>query len=325
LLDEEAENRNLCLNSLGEHEMKIASNGFATNWLFVLTLIVAATVQAGGLSTGLGEVVVENLQVGQTYSLKQLANLSLSVTNNCDDSVALKMDILSPDSSELKKGSNPIPEISWLKLSQDTFVLGPNEVALSDITLSIPDENRYLGKKYQVAIWSHTVGLAGRAISLGLGLKSRIIFTIAPARAPVNQIVRSSDASVELVLNPERMFLDDVEPATIYDLETRKGSVLTVSNHSEHKQLLRLRSLTVSNSETTLTEGYEDTPDASCLRFSEDEFVLPPYGTKEVRVYLDLSQRTEYCGKRFMFIIHAYVVGEKVSAGVYSRVYASIK
>lgn len=305
--------------------MKIASNGFATAWLFVLTLVVATPLQAGGLSTGLGEVVIENLQVGQTYSLKQLANLRLSVTNDCDDSVALKMDILSPDSSELKKGSIPIPGIAWLKLSRDSFVVGPNEIALSDITLSIPDEDRYLGKRYQVTIWSHTVGLAGRAMSLGLGLKSRIIFTTGTTRAPANEIVKSSDASVELVLKPEKMFLDDVELGTVYDPEARNGSVLTIFNNGEHEQLLRLRSLTVSSSVTALTEGYEDTPDASYLRFSENEFVLPPHGTKEVRVYLDFSRRTEYCGKRFMFVIHAYVVGEKVNAGVYSRVYASIK
>ncbi|MCX6832129.1 MAG: hypothetical protein NT028_08365 [candidate division Zixibacteria bacterium] len=305
--------------------MKIASNGFATTWLFILTLVVATAVQARGLSTSLGEVVVENLQVGQIYSLKQLANLRLSVANNSDDSVALRMDVLLPDSSELKKGSRPIPDVLWLKLSQNTFALGPNEIALSDITLSIPDENRYLGKKYQVTIWSHTVALAGRALSLGLGLKSRIIFTTDTVRAPANEIVKSSDASVELALQPEKMFLDDIEPGKTYDPEARKGSVLTVSNHSGHEQLLRLRGLTVSNSATTLTKGYEDAPDASFLRFSEDEFVLPPFGTKEVKVFLDFPQRTEYCGKRFMFVIHAFVAGEKVSAGVYSRVYASIK
>jgi hypothetical protein len=71
--------------------------------------------------------------------------------------------------------------------------------------------------------------------------------------------------------------------------------------------------------------GYEDTPNASYLKFSETEFVLPPYGTKEVQVYLDFSRQPEYCGRRFMFVIHAFVAGEKVSAGVYSRVYASIE
>jgi hypothetical protein len=305
--------------------MKIVSNGFVTTGLFVLMLIAATAVQARGLTTSLGEVVVENLQVGQTYSLKQLANVRLNVTNNSDDSVALKMDVLSPDSSELRKGSSPIPDLVWIKLSRNNFTLGPNEIALSDITLSIPDEDRYLGRKYQVTVWSHTVPGAGLGMSLGLGLKSRIIFTTDTVRVPANEIVKSSDASVELALQPEKMFLDGVELGKTYDLEAHKGSVLTVTNQSGQEQRLRLRSLTVNNSATTLTKGYEDAPDASYLRFSENEFVLPPYGTKEVRVYLDFSRQPEYRGRRFMFVIHAFVAGEKVSAGVYSRVYASIE
>jgi hypothetical protein len=196
---------------------------------------------------------------------------------------------------------------------------------LSDITLSVPDDNQYLGKKYQVTIWSHTVGLAGRTTSLGLGLKSRIIFTTDTSRTASDKIVKSSDASVELTLIPEKMFFDDVEPGAINDPEAQSGSALTISNHSEHEQLLRLRALTVSGSAATLTEGYEDGPDASYLKFSETEFALAPYETKKVQVYLDFSGRTEYRGRRFMFVIHAYVVGEKISAGVYSRVYASIK
>ena len=121
------------------------------------------------------------------------------------------------------------------------------------------------------------------------------------------------------------MFLDDVEPGKIYDMESREGSILTVSNHSGQERVLRLRSLTVSNSAASLTEGYEDAPDASFLRFNQDELVLPPYGSKEVRVYLDFSRRSEFRGRHFMFVVHAYVVGEKVGTGVYSRVYASIK
>jgi hypothetical protein len=305
--------------------MKIVANRSSAFWLSILVLVAATGAQAGGLSTQLGEVVIENLQVGQTYNLKQLANLRLTVTNNCDDSVALKMDILLPDSSQLKGGAKRLPDTSWVRLSQNTFVLGPSEKASSDIILSIPDDDQFLGQKYQVAVWSHTVGLAGHAMPLGLGLESRVIFTTDTVRAAKGEIVKSSDASVDLALMPEAIFLDDVQLGATYDLELGKGLALSITNRSDKAQTFRLRSLKVSNSATTLTEGYEDAPDASYLRFSENEFALPPYGTKQVKVFVDFPQRTEYCGKRFMFVVHAYSAGEKVSAGVYSRVYASIK
>jgi hypothetical protein len=305
--------------------MKIIANRPPVFWLAILVLVAVTGAQAGGLSTQLGEVVIENLQVGQTYNLKQLANLRLIVANNCDDSVALQMDILLPDNSQLRWGAQPLPDTSWVRLSQNTFVLAPNDKAASDITLSIPDDDRFLGKKYQVAIWSHTVNYGDKGMILGYGLESRVIFTTDTARAAKGDIVRSSDANVDLALEPEAVFLDNLEPGTTYDLEPGKAQILNLTNRSDKSQTFRLRSLKVNNSATTLTEGYEDAPDASYLRFSETEFALPPYGTKEVKVFLDFPQRAEYCGRRFMFVVHAYSAGEKVNAGVYSRVYASIK
>jgi hypothetical protein len=86
-----------------------------------------------------------------------------------------------------------------------------------------------------------------------------------------------------------------------------------------------LRSLTVGNSAATLTKEYQDAPDASYLRFSENRFVIPPKGTKTVKVYLEFPPEREYSGKKYMFVIHAVAVDEQVTAGVYSRLYASIK
>jgi len=83
--------------------MKIGSIQLSTIFLAFLALAAYNGVEAGGLSTQLGEVVIENLQIGQTYNLKQLANLRLIVTNTSDYSVDLRMDILLPDSSELRK------------------------------------------------------------------------------------------------------------------------------------------------------------------------------------------------------------------------------
>jgi len=183
--------------------MKIGLNRIYVIVLSFLTFATYNVVEAGGLSTQLGEAVIENLQIGQTYNLQQLANLRLIVTNTSDYGVDLKMDILFPDSSELKKGAEPIPDTSWMKLSQSLFKLGPNEKATSDIIISIPDEDQYLGKKYQVTIWSHTLAGSGPGMFLTYGLKTRIIFTTDTVKATKNEIVTSSDASVNFSLKPE--------------------------------------------------------------------------------------------------------------------------
>jgi hypothetical protein len=305
--------------------MKIGLNRIYAIFLSVLALVVYNVAEAGGLSTQLGEVVIENLQIGQTYNLKQLANLNLIVTNTSDYGVDLRMDILLPDSSELKKGSDPIPDTSWVKLSQNLFKLAPNEKASSDIIVSIPDDDQYRGKKYQVTIWSHTLGGSGSGMFLAYGLKTRIIFTTDTVRATQNEVVTSSDASVNFTLKPEEIFLDNVKLGKIYDVEKNRGLVLTITNPSEHEQTFNLQSLTVGNSVATLTKEYEDAPDASYLKFSENTFVLPPKGTKTIKMYLKFPPQKEYSGKKYMFVIHAFTLDEKVTTGVYSRLYASIR
>src|SRR3990170_459838 len=292
--------------------------------VFVAWIKAPFIAKAGGLSTQLGEVVIENLQIGQTYNLKQLANLQLIVTNTSDYGVDLRMDVLLPDKSELRKEAEPIPDISWVKLSQNLFKLSPNEKATSDMVLSIPDDDKYCGKKYEVTIWSHTLGSSGSGMFLAYGLKTRIIFTTDTVRATKSQVVTSSDASVNFTLKPEEIFLDNIELGKIYDVEKNTGLVLKITNPSKQKQTFKLQSLTVDNSVATLTKEYQDAPDASYLEFSDSSFVLPPQGTKTIKMYLRFPEEKEYTGKKYMFVLHAFTVDEKVTTGVYSRLYASI-
>jgi hypothetical protein len=305
--------------------MKIGSNRICAIFLASLMLLAYGLAGAGGLSTQLGEVVIENLQVGQTYNLKDLANLSLIVTNTSDYGVDLRMDVLVPDSGDLRKEAQPLPDTSWVSLSQDLFKLEPNGKAVSEIILSIPEDNQYLGKKYQVNIWSHTLGSRGTGMSLAYGLKTRLIFTTDTVRATQDQVVTASNASVDFTMKPEEVFVDNVRPGKIYDVDKHTGLVLKITNPSEREQTFELQSLTVGNSAATLTPEYEDAPDASYLRFGENRFVIPPKGTKTVKVYLEFPPEKEYSGKKYMFVIHAIAVDEQVTAGVYSRLYASIK
>ena len=178
---------------------------------------------AGGLSTQLGEVVINNLQIGQTYNLQQLANLQLIVTNTGKESVELRMDVLKPEERELRQGALAVPDASWITLSQDSFSLGPRKPASADIIISIPNDSRYLGAKYQVIIWSHTVG--DGSTFMEVGLKSRIIFTTDTVKADVEDLVTSSKANVNFTLKPEEIYLENVPLGHTYDVSDEAGLV----------------------------------------------------------------------------------------------------
>lgn len=142
--------------------------------LLVFCLMPYALLQASGLSTGFSEVTLENLEAGRIYSIKDAAGLPLIIVNTGREPVDLKIELLLPDRSELNEGYASIPDLGWIKLARTEFRgIKPNDSAITDVIILIPDDKQYVDKKYQVFIWSHTVGK-----SIGLGLKSKLLFSI---------------------------------------------------------------------------------------------------------------------------------------------------
>lgn len=130
-------------------------------------------VYAMGLSTTFGQVRVDNVKIGQTYSMEKDAETPLIIKNTSDIELALKIDVLKPKENELIEECEAIPDTSWITLEQNSFVLPPKNEISTDVIISIPDEERYKGKRYQVYIWSHTTG------SIAVGLKSKLLISIA--------------------------------------------------------------------------------------------------------------------------------------------------
>ena len=276
-------------------------------------LLITSTALAGGLSCSLGEVVVDNLQIGSVYDLTELANTRIIVTNTGDITVKLRMDVLVPEASELKLNSEPIPDASWIRLSQTEFEIAPSANAESHIQLTIPDDERLLGRRFQVTIWSHTVPSEETGLFLACGLKSRLIFTTDSVRHTAPDYVGNS--ATRLRLTPAEIHWNSAHADT---------RTMTVINEGETAQVVHLKAQAMHDSYTSLPAGYEDCSDPAMVWFSEDTVTLPPHGSRTVDVRLTLSDLGRNGMGDCMLIIVAESGGETVQSRVYSRVYLTL-
>lgn len=138
--------------------------------LFLILLLFTAAIEpvfAGGLSTACGEILLKDIPQGKAFSTP------LIVDNTSSQEINLLIEVLLPESNELKKGYVPLPDINWITLTQNKFTVKPNESAKTDVIITIPKGKQFAGKKYQVYVWSHTTGTA-----VGVGLKSRLLFSV---------------------------------------------------------------------------------------------------------------------------------------------------
>ena len=289
----------------------------------IALMMLPGLLSAGGLSTNVGEVVIENLQVGQKYNLNDLANLRLSVYNTSDQTVNLQMDVLSPDQSELRLEAEPVPDLSWITMDQTEFILEAGEQALSEISITIPDDDCFLGRKFEFIVWSHTVPGTAGGMFLACGFKSRVIFTTYEVRADGVYQVQKSQASVNFSIVPEEIRVQEVSTGALYDITEHDGTQLKLTNLGDEPKVFTLSCLPVVKSAVSIADGYADPPEKSRLVFSETEFTLLPGAEKLVSLSVRIPGGEEFRGQKYMFIIRAATDDPGVSAGVYSRLFVS--
>ncbi|MBV9080045.1 MAG: hypothetical protein JO102_02880, partial [Elusimicrobia bacterium] len=140
-----------------------------------------------GIRTEFGDVQIDNLGIGRTYNLRDLAGTPLKVTNTGPDSVNLVMsveipkpDTIAPQRREL--GFKPVPSLDWVSLGRSQFIVPPGDSAYTDVIIKIPDDPSLYGKKFQADIYSRTTG--GDAF-LHLGVWSHLQMSI--VRSPEDQ------------------------------------------------------------------------------------------------------------------------------------------
>jgi hypothetical protein len=271
---------------------------------------------AAGISTRFGDVTVENLRIGNRYSMRDVARLPLVIENKSDKTIDLRIDVLAPANNELKPGYKPIPDISWIQLEKKELTIGPGMHGETDVFIVIPDSREFEDQKYQVYIWSHTVGGA-----IGLGLKSRLRFdTISESSATEGESEENAGGTFEFETEPLEIVLEKVEPGRSFDVEKETGIVLKIKNNAKGSKAFLVKSIRVSDSYAELPKGFLECPYPSFLILeTEPQFTLPAGIEKKIPLYLNFPDREEYRGKNYLFLIHIL----QESVGIYSKVYVS--
>lgn len=290
--------------------------------LSLCLMLVTSVAMGAGLKTYFGEVVVENLWIGQIYNLRDLINLPLEVVNTSDYPVDLEIELEYPSGRPLRDGYEPIPNLDWIKLTKTYFTVAPGGSAITDVIVSIPDDEKYLGKKYQVNIWSHMVP-GKRAIAAGL--LSRLLITIAPERKAGKVIPpekrKKIISNIDFYLTPPNIIVRGVKVGKKVDLEKFIGQTLKIMNPNDKAFTYRLRVKRVKDSLAVLKRGFEDAPDPSFLTMDTTEVKADPLTIKEVKMFLDFPKEERYKGKNYMFVISVEVLGQEIKFSRYAKLF----
>ncbi|MFB0526061.1 MAG: hypothetical protein ACETVO_01155 [bacterium] len=291
-------------------------------YLLTLSLILLLSLpkdgNTAGISTDFTEVVVRNLSIGKNYIIGQKVNRQLRVRNKGKDPIELKMEVLVPSKSELKEGYESIPDVSWIELEKEQFSVEPSKFAVTDVIITIPGDKKYLGKKYQAYIWSHTGGKG--SLPIALGLKSRLLLEISGKERDFSQ---EFAGRFDFAVFPDEIILEHVKIDEVYDIKKVVGKILEVKNLSPYLHTYEIRSISAKRAGVRVEKGYEDCPDPDFLTFDKSEFGLERKKKSKVKMYLNFPKKEEYAGRKYMFVIRIRLVKEEFLLNRYLKLYVT--
>lgn len=109
---------------------------------------------ASALHTEFGEVRLQNLAIGKTYSVARIASEQFVVSNTSDDSLFVHMEAVVPRQHQLRQNALPVPDESWIRLENSYLALAGHSTVWTDVYLTLPYDPDLAGKLFQVDILS---------------------------------------------------------------------------------------------------------------------------------------------------------------------------
>jgi hypothetical protein len=271
-----------------------------------LLLYIVSPIYGAGRLTGPGQINISMVRIGQTYSFKKISGFYYEVTNYIEDGLKLGIEPIIPSRNKLASTEfEPIPDISWVKLEKEKFILKYGEKASTNFYLTIPDDPKYMGKKYQFNLRVYTIDYPQ-----SLSLTTQILLTISEERISLPELIEEMGLDkLKFELTPHRCLISNFPLGKKIDISQFTGKAFKLSNQSEQKYAF---SLTVNSSteNSDLEISNYQVGNINFLSFDTGEIIVEPQKSKKFYPYLLIPDERKYRNKGFVFIIKAEVLGQ---------------
>lgn len=292
-----------------------------------VVLLSAAQSQARGLRTQFGEVVVRNLKIGQTYSLQKMLGLPYRVVNTGDETVDVLVDVVAPTPENSKEGYELAPSTSWVRLDRTEFrQVQANAEAVTDVIVTIPDDESLMGRRFQVPIWARTHSLRG---VVAVGMMSRLLIQIDSKRATEEELKhKPSDrkiANLDFTLYPAVGRTENVALGREVNLTKEHKASVKLVNPNE--QAMKFKIVSEPNWEALLErpKGYVDAYNPKWVRPAQEVVEVPGNSLKEVPLILEIPKEDRYYGRSFYFVISVAPQDQEIASRVYYKLLVALE
>jgi hypothetical protein len=300
-------------------------------WIAIVLCTLTRFSEAVGIAMRFVDVTLENVELGTTFNLRVLKNLPLILVNLDPDQgadVVVVSEI--PREKEMKDGYEPIADPSWITIVPSQFHLGPKASASADLIVKIPNDPKLIGHHYEAIIAARTdqrnkvLPEGGVLIQTGVRTRFRMsIGTPGPASLQREKLLKKlATVNTNFSINPDNLFVQDVSVGKSIDLKAEKKASLKIINQADDSVSLKFQSI-APDPNITPQSGYGYAPDPHWLEPYSPVITAAGNSIKEIKFRLNIPDKPEYRGKKFMFLVQATLADDSLPLAYNNMIYVS--
>ncbi len=281
-------------------------------WLMLLVLTPSIVLGKAGIGFSPSEIIYNNLQIGREYDFGELSNIQFEVKNRSESPVSVRIVKYKPSSA--KAGYEPIPDLSWVTVYPELLEkIKPKSKKQVGVKISIPDDEKYLGKKYQIMLQARTTGKS----FIGIALNNRIMFTISEEKL---ENPEKMEKPAHFSVNPLEVYINDVKT----DQEIVYGTI-EIKNLSDRKITFEMVMLSSKQTGRKLRAGYLEFPSINLAQPVKNYFALEPDEEVEASVKVNIEGKKMHKGKKYQLFVNVRTVNEAIIEEFYVPIYIKMK
>jgi hypothetical protein len=284
----------------------------------LIACLTSSGVQADvGLGTQFADAVLEGLEPGGTYNLRELRGIPYSVSNIGNAEVQVQIEVVPPKPKEIKDEYEPVPDPNWIRLQPERHRIPPGGMAFSDIIITLPDDPSLVGRHFQAFIKTSTLDTG----LLAAGLKTQIRFSVGPGP---ESLAKEKQKKAMVTLNfdiwPSGLYVLNAPAGQKYDVKQAEKKSLSVTNRADKLLDIEMKAASWDTAMVGLPEGYEP-GNPEWIAFVPSRVKVKPQRVQEVKTVLNVP--ADQKGKKLAFLVQACLpIGTVVSSS--NRVFVTV-
>ncbi len=277
--------------------------------LLLLTIaLLGASVPAWGkvgLAARFGEVILEGVEIGRTYNLREKARIPFGIENRGDADTEVHIEFLAPPSKEVVEGYEVIPDPTWLKALPGRMQITAHTIGFFDLLLTIPDDPTLVGKHFQVNIRAQNspTGL------LGVAVENRLRFSIGPGpESLAAEKKRKKMSQLDFDVSPQVLYLKDIPVGKSYDVRNEQKKAIRIANFGQDVLEMQLGSVEWEK-RLHMPEGYEPIPNPEWVVFKSSNVKVDGEAIEQTRMIIKIPDEPQYKGKKYAALVKTGLSG----------------